>query len=232
VMVKKKGKRKTVKKVAKPTVRDKKYTKQKKMAKALVNLRRFYGDKLKGKGLDRQRVLAGVIAMMDKYYFRIGNIANKNYGLTTLKKSHFKSVTGKSVRISYIGKKNMRQVKTITYAPLVKLLRELYKSATGQGYVFRYKLGNKWYRISSTGVNTFLRKYGITAKDFRTYHATKMMRACVTGNTKQKIGVCVAGIAGKLGNTPGVCKGSYIDPVVYQQYKRKLERLKKKSKKR
>jgi len=197
---------------------------------------------LKEKGLDRPRVLAGVLAMMDKYYFRIGNITNKNYGLTTLKKSHFKSV-GSSIRISYVGKKNMRQVKTITYAPLVKLLKELYKATTSTGYIFKYYkyeirggfsprlLERKGgVRISSTGVNTFLRKYGMTAKDFRTFHATKMMRACVTGNTKQKVGVCVAGIAKKLGNTAGVCKGSYIDPKVYEQYKKKLERLKKNKK--
>jgi DNA topoisomerase-1 len=199
--------------------------------RALPKLRRRVEQDLKRPGLPREKVLAAVIAVMERTLIRVGNEeyakTNKSFGLTTLRDRHVKvggggavfEFRGKSGKVHKTGLDDRR------LARIVKACQDL----PGQR-LFQY-VGDdgQQYAVESSDVNAYLRDAlgeDFSAKDFRTWAGTVMAAralmlspACSTAaETKRNVSTCVKAVAGVLGNTAAVARSAYIHPAVLEAY--------------
>src|SRR4029078_10987321 len=83
---------------------------------ALPELRRRVRADLKRHELDRERVLAAIVRLIDQGFFRVANDksaqSESTYGLTTIKPKHVK-VEKSTLLFDYIGKWKKAQKRTI-----------------------------------------------------------------------------------------------------------------------
>jgi DNA topoisomerase I len=210
-----------------------KYEQMLELADELPSLRRRVKRRLGGRGLTRERVLAGAVRLLDLGFFRIGSEQyaeeNESFGLATVRKSHVRSENG-SVVFDYLAKSSQRRVQEITDPQLVKLVRAL-KRRRGGGYeLLAYRDGDRWVDVRSDEVNAYIKDlagHEFTAKDFRTWNATvlaavQLARHADEGTSKtarKRIDrEVVKQVAEVLGNTPAVCRRAYIDPRVFDRF--------------
>ena len=199
--------------------------------RALPRLRRRVERDLSRRGLPREKVLAAVVRVMEITLIRVGNREyarqNKSFGLTTLRDRHARighgraifEFQGKSGKVHRTGFRDRR------LARIVKACQDL----PGQR-LFQY-LGEDGERrsVESADVNRYIRGAmgdDFSAKDFRTWAGTlAAARALLASEpcagaaqAKRTINTCVKAVAGVLGNTAAVCRGSYIHPAVLEAY--------------
>jgi DNA topoisomerase-1 len=213
-------------------VRDEaKYTKLLTFARVLPLIRARVEADLKHRGLPRERVLAAIVRLMEMTLFRVGNAeyakANKSFGLTTLRDRHV-AVDGGHIHISFRGKSGKQHETDINdrrLARIVKDCRDL------PGYELFQYIGEDGQRhdVGSADVNEYLRDItgeDITAKDFRTWAATHLAAEALrefeafdsTAKRKKAIVDAVRTVAQHLGNTPAICRRSYIHPAILDGY--------------
>jgi len=210
-------------------------------ANALPALRRQVRRDLALPGLPREKVLATVIGLLAQTLIRIGNTeyarSNNSFGLTTLRNRHVEFLAGGRARLTFRGKSGLEHEITINDARLVKLVRHC-QQLPGQ-QLFQYLDDDgKRQPIDSTQVNDYLREAmgaEFTAKDFRTWAGTLAALALLaqmplpvatdgkSADEKpaseralaQLENAAVKEVAALLGNTPAVCRKSYIHPEVF-----------------
>jgi DNA topoisomerase IB len=209
------------------------------IARQLPDVRDAVVEAIAGKGLTRERVLATAVRLLDLGAFRVGSEQyaedNGTYGLATLLREHVR-VRGERVFFSYTAKGGIDREVELTDRPTAVVVRELLARPgdTGEellGYWVDDPSGDgrMWHDVSSGEVNAYLKEISgaeITAKDFRTWNATVLMAAALaetpapTSRTGRKKAVRAAyvRVAEQLGNTPAVCKASYVDPRVVDRY--------------
>jgi DNA topoisomerase I len=207
------------------------------IAHQLPDVRDAVADALQGQGLTRERVLAAGVRLLDLGAFRVGSEQyaeeNGTFGLATLRREHVR-VRGERVFFSYTAKGGLDRELEITDRPTAAVVRELLArpDATGDellGYWVEVGGERIWHDVTSTEINTYLREVSgaeITAKDFRTWTATVLMAATLaeappaTSRTGRKRTVSAAykRVSEQLGNTPAVCKASYVDPRVVDRF--------------
>jgi len=199
--------------------------------RALPRIRGQVDADLSRRGPVREKVLATVVRLLEITLIRVGNREyarqNRSYGLTTLLKRHVE-VDGASLRFHFRGKSGVEHdtgVRDPRLARILKGLREL----PGQ-HLFKYRdEAGEWRTVSSEDVNAYLRDIAgedFSAKDFRTWAATvSAARALVEMEppgtktaAKGCVRLCVKAVAGLLGNTPTVCRSSYIHPAVFDAF--------------
>lgn len=203
--------------------------------RALPRLRRRLRADLKLPGFPQPKVLAMMVAVMADTLMRVGNQAyardNKSFGLTTLRSRHVEFMSGGRARFRFRGKSGKDQELQLDDARLVKLMRAC-QELPGQA-LFQYVDDEGQVRALSSGdVNDYLREAmgeAFTAKDFRTWGATLMafQRFAQTplpepgrsGQVSERaLAMAVQGVvvdvAAVIGNTPTVCRKSYVDPSV------------------
>ncbi len=202
-----------------------------KFGQVLPSVRRTVREQLKLRGSPRKKILATVVSILDKTYIRIGNEAyakaNKSYGLTTLHNHHAR-VTGDDIEFSFRGKRGIAHTIKLHDHRLAKIIHNCQELP---GYeLFEYKDSrHNIHSIESTDVNDYLKSIcrdDFTAKDFRTWHATvlalKYLLDLSPGQTtteiKKNIIETIKQVAAQLGNTPTICKKSYIHPGVLTSY--------------
>jgi DNA topoisomerase-1 len=200
-------------------------------AKALPKMRRVTEEHLSDRGLHRQRVLACIVRLMDEAYFRVGNQQyakeNQSYGISTLRSKHI-TVEGDSVQFDFVGKSGQRQVKRLTDAKVAKIIKALDELP---GYeVFKYyDEDGDLTKVTSADINAYIKEVmgeEFSAKDFRTWGGTLLATADLAAHMtaksprekKQAVSACVRRVARKLGNTPAIARGSYIDPRVIASF--------------
>lgn len=205
-------------------------------ARALPRLRRITARHLKHKTLDKEKVLACIVRLMDQAYFRVGNDVyakeNQSYGLTTLRSKHL-SVKGDTVMFDFIGKSNKKHTKHITDRTLARIIKKLDELP---GYeVFKYYDDSGQLKdIKSSDVNAYVKDLmgeEFTAKDFRTWGGTLLASAELAAlnprlqdkERKKAVTVCVKKVARKLGNTPAIARSSYIDPRLINAFTNKQD---------
>ncbi len=210
--------------------------------KALPHLRRQVRRHLAMPGLPREKVLALVVSVMGRTYARIGNAAyarsNRSYGLTTLRTRHVRLAEDGQARIRFAGKSGQRQFLRIDDRRLAGLIRRCH-DLPGK-MLFQYLDDEGEVRpVDSGDVNEYLKQLtgsDFSAKDFRTWGATltaliELARQPLPdGASESSLAAIqarvVASVAGMLGNTPAVCRTSYIDPHVFIAWRAgKLEPL-------
>jgi len=216
-------------------VRDEtKYGRMIAFGQALPRIRERVDRDLGLRGLTREKVLATAVRLLETTSIRVGNEeyarTNKSYGLTTLRCRHVK-VEGARLKFKFRGKSGKLHtisVKDKKLSQIVKRCQEL----PGQelfGYVDRE---GQRHTIGSADVNAYLKEItgqDFTAKDFRTWagtvHALNMLRQLGESETqtqaKKNVVEAVKQAAERLGNTPAICRKSYIHPGVIEAYMEK-----------
>ena len=203
------------------------------VADRLPTLRDRTGADLSGRGLTRERVLATVARLLDLGMFRVGSDQyatgdDPTFGVATLRPDHVRTGRG-CVVFAFPAKGGIEQVRRITDPQLCGVLRTLRRRRDDADRFFGYWDGRQWRDVRSDDVNDYLRESSggeMTAKDFRTWHATVLAAvelACApeqrsaTGR-RRVVAATMREVAELLGNTPTVARASYVDPRVVDRY--------------
>ena len=182
-------------------------------------------------GLPRGKVLATVVQLLERSLIRVGNDeyakANKSFGLTTLRDQHVE-VKGSTLRFEFRGKGGKRHSVGINNRRLAHIVKQC-RDLPGQ-QLFQY-IDEDGHRqdVNSADVNTYLREIAgtdFTAKDFRTWFGTVLAATALrefrhadsTAASKRNVLRAIEAVAGVLGNTPAVCRKSYIHPTILECY--------------
>lgn len=203
------------------------------VARRLPALRERIAGDLTGRGLNRDRVLATVARLLDMGAFRVGNEQyavgeDATFGVSTLRPEHARS-RGGCVVFEFPAKGGVEQVRRIEDPELCRVLTNLRRRRRAEERLFGYWDGRAWRDVRSDEVNGYLRDASggeMTAKDFRTWHATvRAATELATVGTQRSATArrrAVAGVmravAELLGNTPTVARTSYVDPRVVDLY--------------
>jgi DNA topoisomerase-1 len=203
-------------------------------ARALPAVRdRVEAELTSGDQLTRERVLACAIRLLDRGFFRIGTEEytqlNESYGLATIRKEHVK-IDGESMLFDYPAKSGQRRVQAVV-DPLVKdIVCRLKRRRGGGPDLLAYKVGRTWCDLKSDDINAYLKEVtgdDFSAKDFRTWSATVLAAVALavsgpaqgTKTSRQRAKTrAIKETARYLGNTPAVCRASYIDPRIFDAY--------------
>ncbi|HLW33111.1 MAG TPA: hypothetical protein VKX40_12655 [Aequorivita sp.] len=202
-------------------------------ADQLEHMRRVTGQHLRKRKPTREKVLATMVRLMETAFFRPGSETyskeNASYGLTTMRHKHL-TIDGDEVIFNYNGKSGQEQEKHIADKKLAKIIQEIDDMP---GYeIFKYldEEGNI-VKVKSDDLNAYIREImgeDFSAKDFRTWAGTMIAAIAldelgVVDMRDQKsldknIKEAVNRVSERLGNTPAVARGSYIDPRIIDDY--------------
>lgn len=211
-------------------------------ARSLPNLRRKVRRDLSLCGMPRDKVLAIVVAVMGRTLARVGNSiyarSNKSYGLTTLRNRHLGQTGNGKLELSFMGKSGQVLCYALDDPRLARLVRRCKKIPGQMLFQYRDDHGNVC-PIDSEDVNAYLCEAtgdAFSAKDLRTWGGTlhafvELSHLGIPEGASPRIistleKQVVDAVAATLGNTPAVCRGSYIDPCVFDAWRNgKLERF-------
>ena len=198
---------------------------------ALPNIRLHLEQDLAHRKLDKRKVLALVVSLMERTNIRIGNnIYEKLYGsfgLTTLKDQHVE-IKGQKIQFSFKGKKGVYHDIDLKNAKLAKAVKNC-RDIPGKELFQFYDDDGQRHPIESGMVNDYIKEISgenFSAKDFRTWSGTvnaliafKEIEAQESDdNQKTKIKNAIEMVACELGNTSTVCRKYYIHPLVINLY--------------
>jgi DNA topoisomerase IB len=202
-------------------------------ARALPRVRALTARRLRAKDATRDRVLSGAVRLLDRGFFRIGTEdyaeQNQTYGLATMERRHVTLGEGHVLTFDYVAKGGKRRVQSIVDPDVYRLVEVLKRRRGGDG-LFAYRSGRRWVDVRSDEINEYIKELtdeDFSAKDFRTWSATVIAavalavsgRAAATPTARKRaIARAVKEVAHYLGNTPAVCRASYIDPRVFDRY--------------
>jgi DNA topoisomerase IB len=204
-------------------------------AQALPRLRRRVRDDLRGDAIDRVRVLACCVRLLDVGFFRIGSEdyaeQNESYGLTTLLKRHA-TLEGDVVVFDYPAKSGRRRVQQVLDADATQIVKALKTRRGGGPELFAYKERRRWVDVKADAVNEYLKDAAggdFSAKDFRTWNATALAAVALAtraelvkpgsaASRRRAVAAAIREVALFLGNTPAVCRRSYVDPRVIDRF--------------
>jgi DNA topoisomerase-1 len=182
------------------------------------------------RGMPREKVLATVVSLLESTMIRVGNEEyareNDSFGLTTLQEQHVR-VRGDAIRFTFRGKSGVEHCVTVRDKRLAKIVRACQDI---EGHELFHYVGDDGEpaAVHSHDVNSYLRTIAgddFTAKDFRTWEGTMACalalaasRANTQRDAKAAAVEAIRSVAARLGNTPTVCKKSYIYPAVIDEF--------------
>lgn len=208
-----------------------KYARMLAFAAALPNIRARVARDLERPALDRDKVLATLVRLLDTTHIRIGNSeytrSNNSYGLTTLRDRHVQ-IDGPHIEFHFRGKSGKERRVKVDDAVLARIVRRC-RDIPGQELFQFYDDDGVRHTIGSGDVNHYLRACAgseFSAKDFRTFAGTVLAaqelwrdaRPEQKGRRKQVMTRAIERVAGCLGNTATVCRKCYIHPSVLEAY--------------
>jgi len=198
-------------------------------------MRRAVNRDLSKPGLPRERVLGGIVRILSAAFLRPGSEVyaseNGSYGVATLRPRHV-SVKGSTVTFSFRGKSGVRHESQFEDRHVARLVRQLLKQTNRR--VFKYENGEgQLVDVRAQTLNTYIREImadSFSAKDFRTWSGTLLCACSLArrrnadpeheGSVKRMIISAIKETARALGNTPAVCRSSYICPAVIQAFEK------------
>jgi len=197
------------------------------MAAHLPDVRRTVKRQLEGEPTDRETVVAAAIRLVDLGCFRLGaeeyTDGNGSYGLTTLERRHVRRA-GEERVFTFVAKAGIEQEVAVRDAAVARVVDALSRRPP-DARLLAAREGRHWRPIDPAEVNDRLRElFGleVTAKDFRTWHATVTVAAALgsvdrasshRGRDRQ-VRAAIGEAAELLGNTVAVARSSYVDPRV------------------
>jgi DNA topoisomerase-1 len=208
-----------------------KYAKLVRFAERLPELRAILAGHLELDPLDPDRACAVAARLIDQTWFRVGSdryVRESNtYGVTTLTKRHV-AIRGKKVVFSFHGKHKIRVRAALVDAELAQALRD-YASLNHGPRLFKYERDGELVNLTSRRLNAYIQEHmgeEFTAKDFRTWGGTLTAAIAfaergpveTAAEEKRAVAAVMRRVAERLGNTPAVCRASYVSPAVIEQY--------------
>ena len=203
-------------------------------ARALPALRESVSADLEGEEITRERVLALAVRLLDRGFFRIGSeeytVQNETYGLATMRKEHVTVGRDGEMVFDYPAKSGVRRVQAVVDPSAAAIVGRLRRRRGGGSELLAYKDRRRWRDVRSADVNEYIKDVtgaDYSAKDFRTWNATVLaaVALAVAGEVadtrsgrKRAVTRAVKEVSFYLGNTPAVCRASYIDPRVFDAY--------------
>jgi DNA topoisomerase-1 len=182
--------------------------------------------------LTRARVLACAIRLLDRGFFRVGTEEYEtSFGLATLRKDHVTLRRDGSMLFDYPSKSGQRRVQAFADPAAFAVVAKLKRRRSGGEELLAYRRGKAWADVRSDDINAYLKNAtggDFSAKDFRTWNATVIaaLALAVSGAAqrtasarKRAITRAIKETAHYLGNTPAVCRASYIDPRVFDAFR-------------
>lgn len=203
-----------------------------KFAAALPRIHEAVTHDLARRGVPREKAVAAVVELLEKSLVRVGSEEYKEergtVGLTTMDMGHAE-IHGDRLRFRFKGKSAVDWdvgVKDRRVARAVRLIGDL----PGQR-LFQY-VGEDGavHPVTSDDVNRYLHEVSggpFTAKDFRTWAGTcaALERLALVspwpeakGAQKRAVSAAMKDVAARLGNTPAVCRTSYVHPGVVEAF--------------
>lgn len=183
--------------------------------------------------LDRERVSAIALRLIELGWFRVGSeryVRDGTYGVTTLLRRHVE-VRGRRIRLSFPAKSGTRVRSELVDPELADALRSLLGVKGPR--VFKYEWEGSLYNLTNRRLNDYVKIYlgeEFSAKDFRTWGGT-LLAAIAFAERVEKEGfpesrsaqtrsvtAVMRRVAERLGNTPAVTRSSYVSPAVVKQY--------------
>ncbi len=208
-----------------------KYSKMLVFGRVLPEIRAQVKKDLGLPGLPKRKVIAAIVALLEKTMMRVGNEEyareNKSFGLTTLRTRHAK-VKGSHVQFDFRGKHGVEHHIDLADKRLAKVV-ERCRDLPGQDLFQFLDQDGERHHVVSDDVNEYLRETtneDITAKDFRTWAATNLAALALADMErfdsqvlqKKAVVAAVESVAKQLGNTPAICRKCYIHPAVFEGY--------------
>jgi DNA topoisomerase-1 len=207
-----------------------KFERMQAFGRALPRIRERVAADLRKPGICREKVLATLARLLERTLIRVGNEeyarSNKSYGLTTLRNHHV-DVNGSEVHFRFRGKSGIVHDITVHDPRVARTLRrcldmpgkELFQYLDGEG---------KLHPVQSADVNAYLQEItgaDFTAKDYRTWVGSVLALAALTRlpfatarEARANIVKAVKAVAACMGNTPAICRKSYIHPDLLDDY--------------
>jgi DNA topoisomerase-1 len=202
-------------------------------ATALPKLRRAVRRDLALEGVPRERALACAVRLLDLGFFRIGGEqyaeTNESFGVATVRRDHVTVSDGEAV-FDFPAKSGQRRVQSIRDTATLAAIEAMRRRRSGPDDLLVFKEGGAWHDVRSDEVNEYIQERigeEFSAKDFRTWHGTVLAAVELAAGpepgsqsgTKRAIDAAVKRVAEQLGNTPAVCRSSYIDPRVLDRFR-------------
>lgn len=199
-------------------------------AEVLPRIRRRVHKDLQREGMERERVLAAVVRLLESTLARVGNASyarsNGSFGLTTIRKKHVELEEG-AVVFEFTGKGGQDWHVETDDPEIAEVVRQCVEIPGYELFKYIDEDGNR-RDVESGHVNEYLRSVSdqeITAKDFRTWAGTVLCTEELSRyqfenerQAKKNIVEAVKSVANQLGNTPAVCRQSYVHPAVIDKY--------------
>jgi DNA topoisomerase I len=207
-----------------------KYYRVRELAKDLPVIRQRVRTHATARVPSRRAVAAAVVRLISESFFRVGGERyaeeNKTFGITTLRKRHVTVMKGQAV-FTYVGKRSIRQRQVVTNRELARLVKRHLASPGAR--LFRYRDGARWRDLTARDVNEYLHDtlgVSYSAKDFRTWGGT--LRAATVlaelgpakspTEARRNVATTMRLVAAELGNTPTICRKSYVHPLIVARY--------------
>ena len=210
---------------------DSKYEQILTFAAALPRLRQRIARDLSARGLPKRKVVAAVVQLLEKTLIRVGNDEysrdNHSFGLTTLRSRHVQ-ITRSTLRFRFKGKGGKSHEIDFNDRRLARIVRRC-RELPGQELFQYLDDRGEVQDIGSADVNEYLREatgQDFTAKSFRTWigtvlaaHAFRQIPGFRSDTeAKRNVATVVEAVSGMLGNTPSICRKSYVHPAVIDSY--------------
>jgi DNA topoisomerase I len=208
-----------------------KYERILRFAERLPHLREVTDRHMRKRKLTRDKALAAAVGLIDRTYIRVGSeqyaASHGTYGLATLRSKHI-SVDGDTLILDFVGKGSTDLHEEVRDGRLARIVAEM--DALPGYEVFKYLDDDgEVVDIRSADVNAYIKEHmgeDFSAKDFRTWAGTVAAAMALDevgpiegARERQKAVARVCRVAAELlGNTPAVCRTSYIDPRVIDHF--------------
>ncbi|HXS32902.1 MAG TPA: DNA topoisomerase IB [Solirubrobacterales bacterium] len=210
-----------------------KFESMREFAELLPRLRRAVKKDLGREGMPRERALACAVRLLDLGFFRVGGEeyaeTNGSYGVATILREHV-SISASEVVFDFPAKSGQRRVQSIRDPEIQRAIEAMRRRRSGPEDLLVFHENDDWHDVRSDDVNAYLRENigeSFSAKDFRTWHGTVLAVVELAregppasrGSAERAIRAAVKRVAERLGNTPAVCRSSYIDPKLLDRFR-------------
>jgi DNA topoisomerase-1 len=206
-----------------------KYHRMRQLAKDLPRIRRALRAESHRRDLAHETACAIALRLVSESLFRPGSEKyvreNKSYGITTLRKRHVR-VERDRVVFTYVGKSAKKQRQLVSNPELVRLVARLERTPGER--LFRYREDGVWCDLTARELMAYLRAHigPFAVKDFRTWGGT--LRAATVlaelgaprspSEAKRNVALAMRLVSSELGNTPAICRSSYVHPMILARY--------------
>ena len=207
-----------------------KHYRVRRLARELPRIRERLAGDFEREDWSREHVASVAVRLLSEGFFRVGSERyvkeNRTFGLTTLRRRHV-LVKGSTITFEFPGKAAKRQWRVIDDAALARAIAGLIEARGAR--LFRYQHEGMWTDLTARDVNEYVREITgrrYTAKDFRTWGGTlrfatvlaELGPAETTRARKRNVTLAVRLVAAELGNTPAICRKSYVHPILIARY--------------